>query len=119
MEAIEKRELDYVGGYFKDLCPEANRIDSEGNLYRAEYVTAEGHINIKVGKVPFIPTFIRTHAAVHGMWFEVAELTAEENEELDLSFCHYEGTYYRKYWNDKSNLSWIAWYFCHFCEQYE
>jgi hypothetical protein len=118
MKAIEK-ELDYVGGYFKDLCPEANRIDSEGNLYKSRYVTAEGYVYDLVGKVPFLPTIIRTHAAVHGMWFEVAELSKEKNEELALSYCHYEGTYYRKYWNDKSSNNWIAWYFCLHCEQYE
>lgn len=114
METIEK-ELEYVGGFFQDLCPEANRIDSEGNLFKARYVTAEGYVYDQVGKVPFLPTIITTSTAVHGMWFEVAELTAEENEELALSFCHYEGTYYKAYWNRNSKFNWIAWFFCNYC----
>jgi hypothetical protein len=118
METIEK-ELEYVGAFFWDLCPEANRIDSEGNLFKSRYITGEGYVYDIVGQVPFLPTIIRTHTKVGGMYFQVAELSAEENKELDLSYCHYDNTYWRKYWNRNSKFNWIAFYFCLHCEQYE
>jgi hypothetical protein len=100
----------YTGGHFNKVHPEADYY-LDGVLYKYKYVTFEGGRFVKVGKVPFIPTFTCVKRRIHGCWYICNELTAQENKELALSYTHWEGSFYRQHVNRHASQAWIAWFF--------
>jgi len=100
----------YCGAHFHMINKDAD-YHLDGKLYKYKYITFEGGRYIEVAQLPFVPTFTCTKSKVHGSWYVCDQLTPQENEELELSYCHWSGSYYRPYVNDNATQAWVGYFF--------
>lgn len=104
--------IAWCGSTFKDICPESTSVDLvTGDLFKEVYVTAEGYKMVKVGALPFVPTFTTVSSKPHGSWYNCSQLSEEENNKLNLCYIHWEGSQYITSYERTPNHNWIGAFF--------
>ena len=109
--ALKEQDFNLVNGRYY-YHPSTNSIVLEKS--EQEFCQQEGR-NVPVFvqiKLPFLPTFRKTHGQPNGTWYACNEISKKENEKINMRYTWKGGKHYSRSWEEGERYSFVSFFFC-------